>query len=154
MHPSPVARLFDEQPHHPEADRSPTLAARYYVDPDVFEAEKEAIFYRSWQFAAHRSQLDAPGKFVTTRIHDQEIFLICNAHGEVRAFYNACAHRAHPLVEGPRLPSGRATAARGSGRLPPGAFRGRGAALRATAGETDACVAASPTFPYRPSAAT
>ena len=100
MHPSPVARLFDEQPLHPEADRSPTLAARYYVDPEIFEAEKEAIFYRSWQFAAHRSQLDAPGKFVTTRIHDQEIFLICNAHGEVHAFYNACAHRAHPLVEG------------------------------------------------------
>ena len=43
MHPSPVARLFDEQPHHPEADRSPTLAARYYVDFDIFEAEKEAI---------------------------------------------------------------------------------------------------------------
>ena len=77
-----------------------TLAARYYVDPEIFEAEKEAIFYRSWQFAAHRSQLDAPGKFVATRIHDQEIFLICNAHGEVRAFYDACAHRAHPLVEG------------------------------------------------------
>ena len=100
MHPSPVARLFDEQPLHPEADRSPTLAARHYVDPEIFEAEKEAIFYRSWQFAAHRSRLDAPGKFVTTRIHDQEIFLICNAHGEIRAFYNACAHRAHPLVEG------------------------------------------------------
>ena len=44
MHPSPVARLFDEQPHHPQADRSPTLAARYYVDPDVFEAERDAIF--------------------------------------------------------------------------------------------------------------
>ena len=100
MRPSPVSPLFDEQPLHPEADRSPTLAARYYVDSDVFEAEKEAIFYRSWQFAAHRSQLDAPGKFVTTRIHDQEIFLVCNAQGEVRAFYNACAHRAHPLVEG------------------------------------------------------
>ena len=70
MHPSPVARLFDEQPLHPEADRSPTLAARYYVDPEIFEAEKEAIFYRSWQFAAHRGQLDAPGKFVTTSIHD------------------------------------------------------------------------------------
>ena len=100
MCPSPVSPLFDEQPLHPEADRSPTLAARYYVDPGIFEAEKEAIFYRSWQFAAHRSQLDAPGKFVTTCIHDQEIFLICNALGEVRAFYNACAHRAHPLVEG------------------------------------------------------
>ena len=50
MHPTPVARLFDEQQHHPEADRSPTLAARYYVDPEIFEAEKEAIFYRSWQW--------------------------------------------------------------------------------------------------------
>ena len=75
MNPSPVSRLFDEQPLHPEAARSP-LAARYYVDPDIFEAETEAIFYRSWQFAAHRSQLDAPGKFVTTRIHDQELFFI------------------------------------------------------------------------------
>ena len=47
MHPSPVARLFDEQPHHPEADRSPTLAARYYVDPEIFEAELEHMAARS-----------------------------------------------------------------------------------------------------------
>ena len=58
MHPSPVARLFDEQPHHPEADRSPTLAARYYVDPEIFEAEKEAIFYRS---ARNGSEPSTPG---------------------------------------------------------------------------------------------
>jgi len=43
MHPTPVARLFDEQPHHPEAGRSPTLAARYYIDPEIFEAGKEAM---------------------------------------------------------------------------------------------------------------
>ena len=81
-------------------DVSRPLAGHYYYDPAVFEAEKTGVFYRNWLFAAHRAQFEHPGDYVTVDIHDQSVFLILGDDDEVRAFYNACAHRAHPLVEG------------------------------------------------------
>ena len=77
-----------------------TLHGSYYTEAGIFERERSEVFQRSWQYAAHRSQLANPGDFVTRKIMDQEVFLICDEAGQVRAFYNACAHRAHLLVEG------------------------------------------------------
>jgi len=77
-----------------------TLPGWAYTDAAIWEAEKQAIFYRHWHYVCHESALDAPGKYVTTAIHDQELFLTRGHDGEVRAFYNVCAHRGHPLVEG------------------------------------------------------
>ena len=92
---------------HRAADRAPlldigisrTLPGWAYTDPDVWAAEK-ALFLRHWQYVCHESALDAPGRFVTTAIRDQELFLTCGHDGDIRAFYNVCAHRGHPLVEG------------------------------------------------------
>ena len=33
------------------------LAPRYYTDADIFLQEKEKIFFRTWQFAGHVSQV-------------------------------------------------------------------------------------------------
>jgi len=77
-----------------------TLPAYYYTDPAVQEIEKRELFFHTWQFVCHASELDGPGKFVTTAIFDQELFLVRGGDGEIRAFYNVCAHRGHPLVEG------------------------------------------------------
>ena len=82
------------------SDGTRTLPASYYTDPAIWELEKTEIFFRTWQYACHASQLDAPGRFVTMAIFDQEVFLICDGDGEVRAFFNVCLHRGHPLVEG------------------------------------------------------
>jgi len=38
--------------------------------------------------------------FLTTRIHEQNIFVARARDGELRAFYNVCPHRGHKLVEG------------------------------------------------------
>ena len=77
-----------------------TLPAYYYTDPVVLEIEKRELFFRTWQFACFAQDLDGPGKFFTMSIFDQEIFLVRGQDGEIRAFYNVCAHRGHPLVEG------------------------------------------------------
>jgi len=77
-----------------------TLPGWTYTDPAIWEAEKKAIFYRHWHYVCHESMLAEPGDYVTTAIHDQELFLTRGHDGELRAFYNVCAHRGHPLVEG------------------------------------------------------
>ncbi|MEL6478619.1 MAG: aromatic ring-hydroxylating dioxygenase subunit alpha [Pseudomonadota bacterium] len=92
-------RVADEAPIL-EIARDRTLPAYYYTDPAVLEIEREELFFKTWQFACHASRLSQPGRYVTMQIFDQEIVLTCGSDGELRGFYNVCAHRGHRLVEG------------------------------------------------------
>ena len=90
-----------DQPFSHDADgMAYTMPARLYHDPDVWQAEKDAIFYCSWVYAGHVSQVAEPGQYLTTRIHDQNIFVARNRQGDLKAFYNVCAHRGHELLRG------------------------------------------------------
>lgn len=84
-----------------------TLPSYLYTDPDVYEIEKERIFYRSWQYVGHKGLFKEPGDYVTLPICDQQVFVIKGDDGELRAFYNVCQHRAHEL-----LPAGSGNVAR------------------------------------------
>ena len=42
------------------AEIGKTLPSRYYWDAEVYELEKECIFYKSWLFVAHSSNLPNP----------------------------------------------------------------------------------------------
>jgi phenylpropionate dioxygenase-like ring-hydroxylating dioxygenase large terminal subunit len=97
------AQILKHQPadrFHPDPARSYTMAAAYYTTAEVFEREKEAIFFRTWNYAGHESQVAAPGDYVTTRIADQNILVIRGRDRVLRGFYNVCKHRAHELLEG------------------------------------------------------
>ncbi|MBY8975498.1 aromatic ring-hydroxylating dioxygenase subunit alpha [Rhodobacteraceae bacterium NNCM2] len=76
------------------------LPARYYTDPSILAAEREAVFFRTWQMAGHVDQFANPGDFLTLAVLDQNIFVIRGKDNEIRAFYNVCPHRGHRLVEG------------------------------------------------------
>ncbi|MBM3583273.1 MAG: aromatic ring-hydroxylating dioxygenase subunit alpha [Alphaproteobacteria bacterium] len=80
--------------------RSYTLPARFYRDPAILEAEREAIFFRSWWQVAHVCRLAEPGAYVTARIHDQHVLVMRGTDGALRAFYNVCQHRGHRLLDG------------------------------------------------------
>ncbi|MEL6218690.1 MAG: aromatic ring-hydroxylating dioxygenase subunit alpha [Pseudomonadota bacterium] len=98
-HPS-FLRQPDDQPFRADPKQSFTLPARYYTDQDVFDAEKPAIFYRTWHYAGHVSQVAEPGMYLTTKIHEQNVFVARGRDGVLRAFFNVCAHRGHELLEG------------------------------------------------------
>ena len=87
-------------PLHTDPARAHTLPARFYLDPEVFEREKEAVFYRHWHYAGHLSQLEKAGDYVTLRIADESIFVMRGEDGTLRGFYNVCRHRAHELLQG------------------------------------------------------
>ncbi len=76
------------------------LAARYYTDPDVYDRARDRLFHRSWQFACHASVVPEPGDYFAFSILDQDLFVVRQKDGAVRAFYNVCQHRGHLLVEG------------------------------------------------------
>jgi choline monooxygenase len=89
-----------EAPFRAEAARSHTLPARLYYERETYEREKDAIFYRNWWLAGHVSKLREPGSYITTRIHEQNVFVIRGRDGELRGFYNVCQHRGHELLTG------------------------------------------------------
>lgn len=78
-----------------------TLPASWYTDPAIFEREKEAIFYRTWQYVGHKGFFEKPGDYLTVQICDQNIFVMMGGDGVLRGFYNVCRHRAHELLPGP-----------------------------------------------------
>ncbi|MDA0262025.1 MAG: aromatic ring-hydroxylating dioxygenase subunit alpha [Proteobacteria bacterium] len=84
----------------PDPERSATLPSHYYHDPNVFAREREAIFFRSWQFVGFAHGLGAPGDYITAKIVDQEVFVVRTKSGALKAFYNVCMHRGHVLLEG------------------------------------------------------
>ena len=45
-----------------------SLTADYYTDPAVFAAERERIFFRTWQRVGHGEQARAPGDVLQFRV--------------------------------------------------------------------------------------
>lgn len=81
-------------------ERLQALPAKYYADEAVLAREIEQLFFRTWQYACHISELETPGSYVATEILGQNVFVVRDANGELKAFYNVCPHRGHKLVEG------------------------------------------------------
>ena len=77
-----------------------SLEARYYTSPEIYRAEQDGLFARTWQFACHASALKEAGDYVAFEIAGESLFSIKGRDGEIRTFYNVCQHRAHQLVEG------------------------------------------------------
>lgn len=90
-----LADRFDPVPQ-----RSYSLPARAYVQPGYLEVEREAIFYKSWQYVCQAEQLRRPGDFVTVDIQGRPVIAVTDQAGVLRAFYNVCRHRGHELVQG------------------------------------------------------
>ena len=102
MRKAPLAQEFDgfKSRFNADARHSATLPAYYYYDPDVFAAEKDEIWCKTWQYVGYLGDLTAPGDYIAANILDQPVFVIRAASGELRAFYNVCMHRGHILLEG------------------------------------------------------
>jgi len=65
-----------DSPFTADPAQSFTLPARFYTDESVYALEQEAIFYNSWWYAGHVSQLQKTGDYLTTEIHEQSVFVV------------------------------------------------------------------------------
>jgi nitrite reductase/ring-hydroxylating ferredoxin subunit len=71
-------------------------AARYY-DGEFFEAEKEKLWTRVWQPACRLDEIPDAGDYTEYRILDRSYLIVRESPESVRAFENACRHRATAL---------------------------------------------------------
>jgi choline monooxygenase len=79
---------------------SATLPGWAYTSADLFEREKEAVFFKTWQYGGAASQVAEPGAYITAQVLDQSVMIIRGLDGVLRAFHNVCSHRAHQLLKG------------------------------------------------------
>src|SRR5258706_7575397 len=75
------------------AQRIFKVARRNFVDPEIFKAEKERIFDRSWLYLGHSLELPRPGDFISRKVGGRGILFTRDSMGPVRALLNTFPQR-------------------------------------------------------------
>jgi phenylpropionate dioxygenase-like ring-hydroxylating dioxygenase large terminal subunit len=81
-------------------DRPDFVAAERYYDPAFAALENERLWPRAWQMACRLEEIPSPGDYVEYTVADQSVLLVRVADDEVKAYLNACRHRATQLATG------------------------------------------------------
>lgn len=82
------------QPHH-------SLCAEFYTSEDIYRAEVEHIFCRSWMYAGHISQLPKPGCYLLVDFDRESLIVVRDKRDGIRGFANVCRHRGSKICTEP-----------------------------------------------------
>jgi phenylpropionate dioxygenase-like ring-hydroxylating dioxygenase large terminal subunit len=98
----PASRQFEQIRGGYDADpsRSLSLRAEAYTEAPWFEVDRRQIIARTWQWVCHAEKVRAPGSYTTTEVAGHPVAIVRDEKGTLRAFYNVCQHRAHPVLSG------------------------------------------------------
>ncbi len=88
-----------------------SLSSRHYVDPSVYERERERFFFAQWLCAGREEEWAEPGEYALRDVAGESVVVVRDGSGAIRAFYNVCRHRGTVLCEAPggRFPRQRIT---------------------------------------------
>ena len=82
-------------------ERARTIPNTWYTDPRVLDAERNAVFARSWQAVGRSDQVRDRGSYLTANIAGEPVLVVRGDDGVLRGFFNVCRHRAAPLLTDP-----------------------------------------------------
>lgn len=72
-----------------------------YTSRDFFEKEWEGMWTRVWLLLGREAEMPEPGDWQMEPVGREEILMVRQTNGDVKAFYNVCQHRGNPLVDEP-----------------------------------------------------
>lgn len=75
-----------------------SLPAGLFTSPELYEAEREQIFDRSWVMVAHRDQLAELGDYLALDIAGEPVLVTRGPDGLLHGMSPICRHRMMPLV--------------------------------------------------------
>ncbi len=81
-----------------ELARAKTIPARWYLDPQMLEMEREKIFARTWQPVGFAARVAEPGTYFACEIAGEPVVVARAKDNVLRAFSNVCRHRASIIV--------------------------------------------------------
>lgn len=68
-----------------------------YSDPEIFKAELERIWYRTWVYVGHVSEIPNRNDYVTKSIGPMPILMVHDRDGTIRLLHNRCPHRGNTV---------------------------------------------------------
>lgn len=71
--------------------------SRLYYDPAVFQEELEKIWYKTWVYVGHTSEVPNKNDYVTKSIGPTPILMVRDKDNEIRLLFNKCPHRGNQL---------------------------------------------------------
>lgn len=77
-----------------------TMPARWYTDPAFLDAEKERIFWKTWQPVGRIDMVARPGDYFACEVVGEPLVVTRGVDGVLRAFYNVCRHRGATVAQG------------------------------------------------------
>ncbi len=86
-------------PLYPELGTDP-VSYEDAISPEFFQAEREAIFERSWLYVGRSERIARPGNYFTRELPGRLASIVVTRalDGTARAFHNVCAHRGNKVV--------------------------------------------------------
>ncbi len=69
-----------------------------YTDEEIFRLELERIWYRTWVYVGHTSEIPAPNDYVLKNIGLEDVILVRDRDGNVQLLHNRCPHRGNRVV--------------------------------------------------------
>jgi phenylpropionate dioxygenase-like ring-hydroxylating dioxygenase large terminal subunit len=75
------------------------VATSMYEDADLFKAEMEQIFRKTWVWVAHQSEIPDKGSFKLSNVGLEPVIVVRDRKGEVHVLVNRCRHRAATVCE-------------------------------------------------------
>lgn len=78
----------------------PTLPSHCYFDSAQYQLELTRIWYRNWLHVGRADVIAQPRSYMTYAIGTQNILLVRDDGGSIRAFHNTCRHRGSIICTG------------------------------------------------------
>lgn len=70
-----------------------------YTDAAIFDEEMDKIFYSTWVWVGHTSEIPEPGSFKTTYVGKQPVIVARDRKMKIHVLLNRCRHRGATVCE-------------------------------------------------------
>ena len=77
----------------------PTLAGTDYTTWEVYEQERERIWWGDWVCVGRTEEIPEPGDYIVRDVAGESIFITRNEERQIHGFYNVCSHRGTKFVD-------------------------------------------------------
>jgi Rieske 2Fe-2S family protein len=85
----------DREPWRPR----PTLGGVDYTSPEVYQQEREKIWWGDWVCAGRTEEVANAGDYIVRDIAGESVLITRDQDGEMHGFYNVCSHRGTKFVD-------------------------------------------------------
>jgi phenylpropionate dioxygenase-like ring-hydroxylating dioxygenase large terminal subunit len=82
------------------SEQSQQLPPEVYTDPEFFDWEREAIWFRSWVCVGRADQVPEPGDYYSIDLMGEPLLVLRDRDGQVQVLSAVCPHRGNTVATG------------------------------------------------------